>query len=299
MSYNLKLIKKDFKDKGIFYTPKELAIFMKSFLRGDVKKIYDPTCGDGSLLENFEDDVIKFGQDINEEQINIANNKLINFNFYVGDTLKEPAFLNEKFDHIIANPPFSIKWEQNDKFKVNDALPPKSKADWAFMIHILNSLSYKGMAVVMNFPGVLYRGNSEGKIRKWFIENNYIEKVIFISGNKFVDTKIATCLIVLNKNKKNTDIVFIDSELEKEKTVSIKEIRKHDYNLSVSQYIWEEKVVKKIDALDLQKKAREQVIDNLKKDLEFDRNICEIEGWDFKEYINNIESFLRNYRKCL
>ena len=105
-------------------------------------------------------------------------------------------------------------------------MAPKSKADYAFILHILSKLSDKGKAVILEFPGILYRGNSEGKIRKWLIENNYIEKVVAIPGDKFVDTKIATCIIVLNKNKINTGILFIDEQLKKEKAVSLNEIKK-------------------------------------------------------------------------
>ena len=110
MEYNIKLIREEFKAKGIFYTPPELGEFMKSFVDIEFDEVYDPTCGNGSLLSIFPDNIKKYGQEINEHQIEIAKERLKNFNGYCGDTLKTPAFLNKKFKCIIANPPFSIKW---------------------------------------------------------------------------------------------------------------------------------------------------------------------------------------------
>lgn len=209
MSYNIKTIKEEFKSKGIFYTPPELARYMRTFFPLEVNEIYDPTCGDGALLAGFSVQTKKYGQDINTEQIKVAQSNLHNFIGVDGDTLKNPAFLNKKFDYIIANPPFSIKWEPNKedvRFKIAPAIAPQSKADYAFLLHIIHSMSDKGYAVVMNFPGVLYRGNSEGKIRRWIVEQNLIEKIIHIPGDKFVDTKISTCIIILNKRKTTTAV---------------------------------------------------------------------------------------------
>ena len=174
--FNLKTIKQDFKDKGIFYTTKELALYLKSFLPENVKEIYDPTCGNGGLLSVFSDDVEKYGQDINADQVQVAQENLKNFHGAIGDTLANPAFTDRKFKYIIANPPFSIKWEQksDERFENYPCLPPKSKADYAFIAHILYCLSDDGMAVVLNFPGILYRGNSEGKIRQYLIEQSHL-----------------------------------------------------------------------------------------------------------------------------
>ena len=161
-NYNIKSIKKEFKAKGIFYTTNELAVLMKSFVDIDTTEVYDPTCGDGSLLSVFDDNIKKYGQEINDHQIEVAKNRLINFTGYCGDTLKEPAFNNKKFKCIVANPPFSIAWEPpilnglftDDRFRLAPALPPKSKADYAFILHILHYLANDGVAVVLNFPGI-------------------------------------------------------------------------------------------------------------------------------------------------
>lgn len=298
MAYNIKSIKEEFKKKGIFYTPKELALYIKSFLPIDIKEVYDPTCGDGGLLEVFDDEVVKYGQEINEEQLKIAHERLINFIGYCGDTLKEDGFKNKRFDYIVANPPFSIEWEPNiddERFNIAPGLAPKSKADYAFILHILSKLSDKGKAVILEFPGILYRGNSEGKIRKWLIENNYIEKVVAIPGDKFVDTKIATCIIVLNKNKINTDILFIDEQLKKEKAVSLNEIKKNDYNLSINCYVREEKKEEQINELELQILARKQFIKKLRADLEQDKMICELSGFNFKTYLEELKNVINEY----
>lgn len=299
MSYNLKNIKQKFKSEGIFYTPKELALYIKSFLPDGVDKIYDPTCGDGALLEVFNNDVLKYGQDISAEQINVAKDKLNNSHLFVGDTLKRPALTDIKFDYIVANPPFSISWEPfelDPRFNKAGVLPPKSKADWAFMLHILDFMSEKGLAVVMNFPGVLYRGNSEGIIRKWFIDNNYIEKVVSIGGDRFVDTKIRTCLIVLNKNKQNDDVLFINDELKKERIVSKTEIVANNYDLSVQQYVFEEKIKEYIDPIELHNNARKVFLRQLECELEFDAMVCGFEKINQIDYLNQIDSIVKKYR---
>ena len=170
-NYHIKSIKEEFKSKGIFYTTNELALLIKSFVDIEIDEVYDPTCGDGALLSVFDDSVKKYGQEINEHQIEVAEKRLVNFTGYCGDTLKDPAFKDKKFKCIVANPPFSIKWEPpilngiftDDRFKFIPALPPKSKADYAFILHILHYLDSDGIAVVLNFPGILYRGNSKGK----------------------------------------------------------------------------------------------------------------------------------------
>ena len=141
--YNIKSIRQDFKQKGIFYTQRELAEYIKNLLpekRPD--RVYDPTCGNGGLLSVFDDSVEKYGQDINSEQVEEATRRLSNFHGVAGDTLKEPAFKDMKFDYIVANPPFSIKWEpfQDERFNA-PVLPPPSRADYAFNLHILHYLS--------------------------------------------------------------------------------------------------------------------------------------------------------------
>ena len=237
MAYNLKSIKEEFKSKGIFYTPPELAQLLKSYINFEPKEVYDPTCGDGGLLAVFDDNVIKYGQEINEEQLEVAKERLINFNGVCGDTLKEPAFKDKKFECIIANPPFSINWEPKDDERFNGMLAPKSKADYAFILHILHYLSDNGIAVVLDAHGILFRGNKEAEIRKYIINNNYIEKIINIPAKTIIDTNIPTVLLILKKNKKNTDIQFEDIKTNKKEIISLEKIKENDYNLNIPRYI--------------------------------------------------------------
>lgn len=298
MAYNLKSIKEEFKNKGIFYTPPELAELLKSYVNFTPNEIYDPTCGDGALLNVFGDDVVKYGQEINLEQLQVAKERLKNFNGYCGDTLKDPAFKDKKFDCILANPPFSIKWEpvRDERFGDCPELPPPSKADYAFLLHILHYLSDNGVAITLNFPGILYRGNKEGKIRQWLIENNYIERVVNIPPDTFVDTKIATALIIFKKNKTTTDIVFEDRQLNKERIVALEEIIQNNYNLSVSCYIQEEKPKIIVDAIELQNEAREQMYNRLKHDIAVDIMVCKFENLDKNVFLDNLIKIVEEFR---
>ena len=298
MAYNLKSIKEEFKSKGIFYTPPELAELLKSYVNFTPNEIYDPTCGDGALLNVFGDDVVKYGQEINLEQLQVAKERLKNFNGYCGDTLKDPAFKDKKFDCILANPPFSIKWEpvRDERFGDCPELPPPSKADYAFLLHILHYLSDNGVRITLNFPGILYRGNKEGKIRQWLIENNYIERVVNIPPDTFVDTKIATALIIFKKNKTTTDIVFEDRQLNKERIVTLEEIIQNNYNLSVSCYIQEEKPKIIVDAIELQNEAREQMYNRLKHDIAVDIMICQFENLDKNVFLDNLIKIIEEFR---
>lgn len=295
MGYDIKSIRQDFKEKGIFYTTPELANYLKSFLPDDVTEIYDPTCGNGGLLNAFNDSVKKYGQDINEEQVRFAEEHLQKFIGVVGDTLKKPAFMDRKFKYIIANPPFSIKWEPvtDERFEKLPALPPKSKADYAFLAHILYCLEDDGMAVVLNFPGILYRGNAEGKIRQWFIENNYIDTVIAVDGGYFVDTKIATVVLILKKNRNTTDIRFIHND--KEITVAQEEVANNGYNLTVSYYIQEEIAKEEIDPIELESTARKAFLEQLRAELDFEKMVCEMEGISMKPFINAIKEIVMEY----
>lgn len=257
MEKNILNLKKEFRAKGIYYTPRELAEKCKTLLERKnekIKEIYDPTCGQGNLLSIFDDDVIKYGQELDEIELNKAKEILKNFNGYVGDTLKINGF-NKKFDYIIANPPFSVSWEQNkddERFSIAPKLAPKTKADYAFILHIIYMLSEKGKAVIIESPGILYRGHAEYEIRKWIIENNYIEAIILPKSKEFVDTKIQTIILALNKNKTTNEIKFIDEILEKERQVTLKEIRENDYNLSINTYIQKEVEKEIIDPQKLQ-----------------------------------------------
>ena len=293
--YNLKTIKQDFKSKGIFYTTKDLALYLKSFLPDDVKEIYDPTCGNGGLLSVFDDDVEKYGQDINEEQVQAARENLKNFHGVVGDTLAEPAFMDRKFKYIIANPPFSIKWEQqnDERFEGYPCLPPKSKADYAFIAHILHCLTDDGIAVVLNFPGILYPGQSEGKIRKYLVEKNFIDTVAMIDGGHFVDTKIATVMLILKKNRNTTDITFLHND--EKVVVPLSEIINNDYNLSTNNYIIEEVEREEVDLNEVNRDVRKGTLAMIKSTLDMEKMIADLDGTNISGFINEIRKLLDEY----
>lgn len=212
----------------------------------------------------------------------------------------DDKFKGVKFDCIVANPPFSVKW-QPDKLKDDvrfcdcAALPPPSKADWAFMLHIINHLSNEGVAVVLEFPGILYRGQREGKVRRWFVENNYIDRVVNVPGNTFEDTSIATCIVVLKKNRETTDIIFEDGE--QIETVPLSEIEENDFNLSVNIYLPEEVEKEDIDPIVLENEARRHFLEILKKELDFDKMVCEMEGLDIEPFLNAIRAVVGKYGK--
>ena len=305
MSYNLKSIKEEFKAKGIFYTTNELALLIKSFVDIEADEVYDPTCGDGALLSVFNDDVKKYGQELNDHQLEVAKNRLINFEGYCGDTLKKPAFFDRKFKCIVANPPFSIDWEPpilngmftDDRFRLSPALPPKSKADYAFILHILHYLADDGVAVVLNFPGILYRGNSEGQIRKWIVDNNWIEKIIRIPGKQFVDTTIETALIVFKKNKTTTDIEFIDIEKDKKYIATLEEVKVNNYTLSVSNFVQDDVVVVEYDPIELQNNTRKLMIENLKRGILFDKAVCDLEGLEQETFLDELVKTIKTFYK--
>lgn len=299
MEKNLKNIKQEFKKHGIFYTTSQLAETLKKYVDFEPAAIYDPTCGQGNLLEVFDDNVKKYGQELYSDELEKAKLKLKNFVGYCGDTLKDDGFKDLLFDLIVANPPFSVKWEPNSediRFKNAPCVPTASKADYAFMLHILHHLSDKGKAICLEFPGVLYRGAREGEIRKWMIEQNLIERVVHIPGNTFVDTSIATCIIVFNKNKQTTDIVFEDRELEQERVVSIKEVLENDCNLSISTYIFKAIEKEEINPKELEIHARQAFLDRLQKELDFEQVICELEGIEIAPFIKAIEHVLKKYK---
>lgn len=300
--YSIKGFKEKFKQQGIFYTPEELALFLKGFIDIPYKTAYDPTCGRGSLLSVLEDDIEKYGQELNETELEVAKNTLKNFTGVAGDTLKKPAFLEKKFDVILANPPFSIKWEpveDDPRFTAAPIIPTASRADYAFLLHILYMLSEEGVAIVLNFPGILYRGQREGKIRKWFIDNNYIEKVVRIPKDTFIDTSIETCLLVIRKNKKSNQIEFIDFETNASYTASYEEVKENNYTLSISNYIIYEEVKEIVDPVDLELEIRRAFINNLKNTLflskmayEFEKN----EKLNINSFIEEIKGTANRYR---
>lgn len=293
---SIKNIRKEFKDNGIFYTPPELALKLKSYIDFEPDSVYDPTCGSGNLLGVFHENVKKYGQELDSEQLELID--IPNFTGYAGDTLIDDKFQKMKFDCIVANPPFSVKWNpdvaQNDiRFKGCPDLPPPSKADWAFMLHILYHLSDDGIAVVLEFPGILYRGQREGRVRKWFIEQNVIDRVVNIPGNTFEDTSIATCIIVLKKNRKTTDITFEDRE--KQEIVAIDQIVENDYCLSPSLYIPDEIEKEEIDPAVLEKESRKLFLTRIRKELQFDKMVCEMEGISIHPFIVSIRAVLNEF----
>ncbi len=304
MAYNVKSIREKFKENGIFYTPPELAEYMKNLLPNDITEVYDPTCGHGDLLKIFSDDIKKYGQDINQDAIEEANN-IPNSEMVCADTLKEPAFLGKKFKAIIANYPYSIKWDgeslkDDERFKIAPVLPPNSKADYAFILHILHYLSNDGVAAVMSFPGIAYRGQREGKIRQWLIEQNYIDTVIHIGPGKFIDTGIATLILVLKKNRKTTDITFINEEDGVKKVVPLSEIVGNDYNISVSAYAFREVVKEKIDPVQLENDVRDATFRHFEKSLEVTYQMwLHFREVPLYDWLDKFEKLIQKYKRLV
>lgn len=293
---SIKNIRQEFKDNGIFYTPLALAERLKSYVDIEPESVYDPTCGVGNLLSVFHENVKKYGQELDREQLALID--IPNFEGYAGDVLTDDKFNGVQFDCIVANPPFSVKWEpdilsDDIRFKDCPALPPPSKADWAFMLHILHHLKDNGVAVVLEFPGILYRGQREGKVRRWFVENNYVDRVVNIPGNTFEDTSISTCVVVLKKNRTTTDITFEDGE--RIETVPFSAVEENDFNLSVNIYLLEEIEREEIDPSVLENEARRLFLERLRKELDFDKMVCEMEGISIQPFINAIRKVLREY----
>lgn len=225
------------KSGGEFFTPQSVSkLIAQLALYGQktVNKIYDPACGSGSLLlqakKQFDDHIIEegfFGQEINHTTYNLARMNMFlhninydKFHIELGDTLLNPYFGNDKpFDAIVSNPPYSVKWIGNDdptlindeRFAPASVLAPKSKADFAFILHALNYLSPKGRAAIVTFPGIFYRGGAEQKIRQYLIDNNVVETVISLAPNLFFGTSIAVNILVLAKHKKEMKTQFIDA----------------------------------------------------------------------------------------
>jgi type I restriction enzyme M protein len=225
------------KSGGEFYTPQEVSELLARITvvgKSEVNKVYDPACGSGSLLLKFvkvlgHDKVRQgfFGQEINLTTYNLCRINMFlhdvnyeKFDIAHGDTLTDPAHWDdEPFEAIVSNPPYSIKWAGKDNpLLINDpryapagVLAPKSKADLAFTMHILSWLAVNGTAAIVEFPGVLYRGGAEQKIRQYLIDNNYIDAVIQLPPDLFFGTTIATCIIVLKKSKHDNATLFIDA----------------------------------------------------------------------------------------
>ncbi|WP_312460505.1 type I restriction-modification system subunit M, partial [Proteiniclasticum sp.] len=225
------------KSGGEYYTPQEVSELLTRITlvgKTEVNKVYDPACGSGSLLLNFAKILGKenvrqgfFGQEINITTYNLCRINMFlhdidydKFDIGNGDTLTDPMHWDdEPFEAIVSNPPYSIKWEgdanplliNDPRFSPAGVLPPKSKADLAFIMHSLSWLATNGTAAIVCFPGVMYRGGAEQKIRKYLIDNNYIDCVIQLPSNLFFGTSIATCIMVLKKSKKENSTLFIDA----------------------------------------------------------------------------------------
>ncbi len=303
------------KSGGEFFTPQEVGELLAKIVIMDktsVNKVYDPACGSGGLLLKFAKILGKenvregfFGQEKNLTTYNLARINMFlhninynNFSIERGDTLIHPAHWNdEPFDAIVSNPPYSIKWAgKSDPLLINDerfspagVLAPESKADLAFTMHMLSWLSPKGTAAIVEFPGVLYRGGAEQKIRKYMIDNNFVDTVIQLPSDLFFGTSIATCILVLKKNKLDNNTLFVDASnefirntnknklsdeninniislLKDRKSVENKsyiatyeEIKDNDYNISVNSYLRANTEDKKIDINEVNRKLAEIV----------------------------------------
>ena len=292
---------------GEFYTPAEVSYLLAMIAaaeRKTVNKVYDPACGSGSLLLNFNlvlgaKNVREgfFGQEINLKTYNLCRMNMFlhnvnydHFDIQLGDTLLDPKHeMEEPFDAIVSNPPYSVPWPgDSDITLINDpryspagVLAPKSKADFAFTMHMLAWLSTEGTAAIVEFPGILYRSGAEQKIRKYLVQNNYIDTIIQMPSNLFFGASIATCIIVLKKNKPDNRVCFIDAsqefihegnknklseaniskiyEAHREKEevahfchiVTTKDIEEEDFNLSVSTYVEQEDTREQVDIKEL------------------------------------------------
>lgn len=253
------------KSGGEFFTPQNVSKLIARLAmhkQTKVNKIYDPACGSGSLLlqakKQFDDHIIEdgfFGQEINHTTYNLARMNMFlhninydKFNIELGDTLRNPHFGDEQpFDAIVSNPPYSVKWIgsddptliNDDRFAPAGVLAPKSKADFAFVLHALHYLSGKGRAAIVCFPGIFYRGGAEQKIRQYLVDNNYVETVISLAPNLFFGTTISVSILVLSKNKKDNRFQFIDASSLYIKKINNNELS--DSNVNEILKIFDEK----------------------------------------------------------
>lgn len=321
------------KSGGEFFTPadvSELLTRLGTVGKKTINKVYDPACGSGSLLLKAEKVLDKeavlngfFGQEINITTYNLCRINMFlhdigfdKFDIECEDTLTNPQHWDdEPFELIVSNPPYSIKWEGDDNpLLINDprfapagVLAPKSKADLAFIMHSLSWLAPNGTAAIVCFPGIMYRGGAEQKIRRYLVENNYVDCIIQLPSNLFFGTSIATCIMVMKKGKADNKVLFIDATNECikvtnnnkltedniknivdvfvsrkdtehfSKLASYDEISDNNFNLSVSTYVEAEDTREKIDIVKLNAEikkivAREQVLRD-----EIDKIIAEIE----------------------
>lgn len=304
MSHSVKSIREQFKAKGVFYTSPELARLLKSYIPEDADCVYDPTCGDGALLDVFPDHVAKYGQELDPQQAQIASERLRgDVHIAAGDTLMSPAFLDRRFRCIVANPPFSVKWHPESvrpddaRFCAAPCLPPASKADYAFLLHILHMLDDGGVAATLNFPGILYRGQREGKIRRWMVEQNVIDEVVAIEGKHFEDTAIATAIVIFRKGRTTTDITFRDNLTQQFRNVPFEEIKANDFNLSVNAYVLPPEPEKPpFNPYDAEMRARSKALKYIRAQIEFSKMVAEFEGWSLNQFLDDIADLVNEYR---
>jgi type I restriction enzyme M protein len=322
------------KSGGEFFTPQEVSELLAEITvvgKKQVNKVYDPACGSGSMLLKFAKVLGKenvrqgfYGQEINITTYNLCRINMFlhdinyeKFDIAHGDTLTEPKHWDdEPFDCIVSNPPYSIKWEgdanplliNDPRFSPAGVLAPKSKADLAFTMHMLSWLSTSGTAAIVEFPGVLYRSGAEQKIRKYLIDNNYVDTVIQLPPDLFFGTGIATCIIVLKKSKKDNATLFIDASAEfvrggnKNKLtepnrkkilnafverkdidhfahlVPNSDIAENDYNIAVSSYVEQENTTEEVDIEKLNAHIAEIVIRQNHLRTAIDEIVADLEG---------------------
>ena len=322
------------KSGGEFFTPQHVSKLIAQLAmhkQTSVNKIYDPACGSGSLLlqakKHFDAHIIEdgfWGQELNHTTYNLARMNMFlhninydKFNIQLGNTLIDPHFGEDKpFDAIVSNPPYSVKWIgsddptliNDDRFAPAGVLAPKSKADFAFVLHALSYLSAKGRAAIVCFPGIFYRGGAEQKIRQYLVDDNYVETVISLAPNLFFGTTIAVNILVLSKHKTETTTQFIDaSALFKKETntnvlldahveqimhafdskantdyfarsVPYEEIAANGYNLSVSSYVEAEDTREQVDIAQLNAELKTTVARISQLRSEIDAIVAEVEG---------------------
>ena len=322
------------KSGGEFFTPadvSELLTRLGTVGKKKINKVYDPACGSGSLLLKAEKilgkDAVEigfFGQEINITTYNLCRINMFlhdisfdKFDIECEDTLTNPQHWDdEPFELIVSNPPYSIKWAGDENpLLINDprfapagVLAPKSKADLAFIMHSLSWLAPNGAAAIVCFPGIMYRGGAEQKIRKYMVDNNYVDCVIQLPSNLFFGTSIATCIMVMKKGKADNKVLFIDASNECVKVTNnnklmpenidrivdaytkredieyfchlalYDEVKEQDYNLSVSAYVESEDTREKIDIVKLNAEITEIVKKEQVLREEIDKIVKEIEG---------------------
>ena len=322
------------KSGGEFFTPQEVSELLAKIAvhnQESVNKVYDPCCGSGSLLLKFakvlgKENVKKgfYGQEINLTTYNLCRINMFlhdinysKFHISYGDTLLDPKHSDdEPFDAIVSNPPYSTKWEgDSNPLLINDPrfspagiLAPKGNADLAFTMHMLSWLSSSGTCAIVEFPGVFYRGGAERQIREYLVKNNFVDSVIQLPSNLFFGTSIATCILVLKKNKKDTKTLFIDASAEFVKVgkknklskeniqkiyqayitreevqyftslASMEEIASNDFNLSVNRYVEQEDTREIIDIKALNAEIARIVEKQNRLRSSLDEIITELEG---------------------